>query len=356
MSKLAIEQFTPEQEALIPIYKDNWWQIATSTKRLDRQKATKVVKALYNLSGNSVKEIIFFDSPFAAFNSIEVLIQIEHFLKLNNNSINKNLCEIGTIFNKLWLRLQKLSYESPVYQQLIEQVNWQIRTELTGRMENELSRRIDHKLWQRLAGKPRVGGQSRLQNICIQPERLAGFCNYFDWDFSVIKGVADRQEWEIFQSLVKECGWIIPLENACIICERPHILSFDNQQQLHGEGYPAIQFTDGFSIYAYHGVTLSEKYGQVPPSQWCSEWLLSEPSAEIRRVLLQGISYNRIWQNLTAIEIDSWQEYTLVKVNNDGEVEPTYLLKMTSPSSGSIHVIRVPPNILSAREAIRWVH
>lgn len=33
-----------------------------------------------------------------------------------------------------------------------------------------------------------------------------------------------------------------------------------------------------------------------------------------------------------------------------------YLLKMICPSTGSIHILRVPPDMTSAREAICWVN
>jgi hypothetical protein len=59
---------------------------------------------------------------------------------------------------------------------------------------------------------------------------------------------------------------------------------------------------------------------------------------------------------LQAIELDYWQEYTLLKIDSDVDVEPIYLLKMTCPSTGYIHALRVPPDVPSAREAIAWVN
>lgn len=38
------------------------------------------------------------------------------------------------------------------------------------------------------------------------------------------------------------------------------------------------------------------------------------------------------------------------------EKEPVHLLKMTCPSTGHIHVMRLPPDIDSVRKAIRWVN
>jgi hypothetical protein len=59
---------------------------------------------------------------------------------------------------------------------------------------------------------------------------------------------------------------------------------------------------------------------------------------------------------LQASELDSWQEYTLLKLNSNVDIEPVYLLKMICPSTGFIHAIRVPPDMKSAREAISWVN
>ena len=42
-----ITELTPEQEALIPVYKDKWLKIALSTERIDKKKAKKAVKQGY---------------------------------------------------------------------------------------------------------------------------------------------------------------------------------------------------------------------------------------------------------------------------------------------------------------------
>ena len=62
-----------------------------------------------------------------------------------------------------------------------------------------------------------------------------------------------------------------------------------------------------------------------------------------------------------AVKLDSWQEYTLLKIENYTEINPEtsetmHLLKMICPSTGFIHFLRVPPNIKEARVAITWVN
>jgi hypothetical protein len=139
--------------------------------------------------------------------------------------------------------------------------------------------------------------------------------------------------------LFEHCGLIFPFEKICAVCDRPRHLRFDSQNRLHAEGEPAIEFADGWKIYFYHGVRLPEEYGQFHPNQWQSQWLLTEENAELRRVLIQGIGYDRIIKELSAKQIDSWQEYALLQIDH-ADVEPICLLKMTCPSTGFIHALR----------------
>jgi hypothetical protein len=89
----------------------------------------------------------------------------------------------------------------------------------------------------------------------------------------------------------------------------------------------------------------------------------------MRRLLIEKIGYDRLCQELTAETIDTWREYSLVKIDmgsgltvydfEEGlevDEEPICLLKMTCPSTGHIHALRVPPDLTAAREAIRWTN
>nr|WP_310488461.1 hypothetical protein [Chamaesiphon sp. VAR_69_metabat_338] len=91
-------------------------------------------------------------------------------------------------------------------------------------------------------------------------------------------------------------------------------------------------------------------------NDWNPKWLLDEENAEIRRVLIQQVGYDRICQELGAIDLDTWREYTLLKIDADIDEETMVLLKMTCPSTGHIHILRVPPEMTSAEAAITWVN
>ena len=118
---------------------------------------------------------------------------------------------------------------------------------------------------------------------------------------------------------------------------------------------PTIGDMDKLRVYV-NRVLLPPKYQKCHPSIWQTKWLLSETNVEVRRLLIQVIGYEIIVNELQAKELDVLQEYRLLRIDADVDVEPIFLLKMTCPSTGYIHVIRVPPDVESAREAIKWVN
>ena len=167
-------------------------------------------------------------------------------------------------------------------------------------------------------------------------------------------------------------GFVSPFREVCFVSDRPQIKR-DSQGKLHAIREPAIQFLDGFSMGTFHnGIELPAHYALSPSSCWSAQQILEEPNAHVRRMLIEEMGYARLCQELQAEELDSWREYTLLRLpiyddfsravfwrkpfhRTDG-VEPTHLLKMSCPSTKSMYVLRVPPNLKSAREAATWIN
>jgi hypothetical protein len=347
-----IEKLTPEQEALIPVYRQKWRAIALSTERIDREKAAEAVKIAYEVLGLHKPRILFFDSPLAAF-----------------KSVNANLKNSYSNLEKYWYRWNLPKHLLKTYHELFNKIlNWLeelLSEDLFSFLSNELYFNLDicfffwQQVIQHLITQEDIPNEvlSFLESdMRVEPEEWIQRCCLIEIGFVVFNAPYNSTGWQLLRGLVENCGWVYPFKEICIVCDRPLHLRFDNQNRLHAEGEPTIEFIDGYSLYSYHGVTLPEKYGKSHPQQWQSQWLLSEENAELRRVLIEGIGYARICEELQAIELDSWQEYTLLKIDADVDEEPIYLLKMTCPSTSFIHALRVPPNMNSAHEAISWVN
>lgn len=332
-----ITTLTPEQKALISINREKWKQLALSTEKINREKVIEAVNTVYESIGYSKPEIRFYNSPYG-------------------------------IFKELWSGLER-KLESPIGKK--------VRIELYEKFDERLKKEIANDIYKFLhieTQLPRsLHSQKQLlliKQICIsldvrmerfrpfigEPFLLINEACKADYFISVLKCEYNYKLWEAFQSLVKNSGWACFYEKICFISEPPIKVSFNAENVFHAEGTPAIQYADNFCTYVFQGVRLPEYIGKVHPDNWKAQWLLGEINVERKRLLIQGVGYTKICNELKASVIDSWQQYTLLQIFDDIDIEPINLLKMVCPSTNFIHVLRVPPNILSAREAIQWVN
>jgi hypothetical protein len=246
---IVLNKLTLEQENLIPVISEKWRNVALSTERIDHQKATIAIQEAYTIIGKSTPEIIFFDSPYAALNS-KLNFQKKDYLHSQMKYKIENELE-----SLLW-RFLDIPLVSEVDNLLCQLLESKLITEMDYLIKDELDSQLNYQLRNEL-------------NNCIQPELWGAFHgSWADFFISVLNCTPNQKNLQIFQSLIKLCGWIFPYENTCLVSERPIKLSFDSQNQFHALGSPAIEFADGFSVYAYHGVRLPQKYGALHPKKW----------------------------------------------------------------------------------------
>ncbi|WP_318780873.1 hypothetical protein [Dendronalium phyllosphericum] len=84
-----IDKLTPEQEALIPVYREKWRKVALSTERINHKQATEAVKSGYAAIRKQEPEIIFCDSPYAG---LKIVIQ-RQLKQQSNTELYNLLCE-----------------------------------------------------------------------------------------------------------------------------------------------------------------------------------------------------------------------------------------------------------------------
>ncbi|MBD2771936.1 hypothetical protein ICL16_07460 [Iningainema sp. BLCCT55] len=82
---------------------------------------------------------------------------------------------------------------------------------------------------------------------------------------------------------------------------------------------------------------------------------MEESNSELREALIQSLDCQRILEELQAVELDSYKEYTLYKLNDDDNYERTYLIKMIEPSTENIYIVYIPFDLTSLQEVIPWV-
>lgn len=297
-----IEQLTPQQKALIPVYREKWRKIALSTEPIEREKAAESVRFAYAALGYKEPQIIICDSPRAAFDRIFLPIfqtcqesrfwwQIKKKITaiLGDDIAYQMLTKLAKSSSEIFLsRIEKTAVERLLNYQLVQYFK-SLLAFAFGSLESSIdyrNRQITriYKLWEfSWFASYQPNDMNKYFFASIYRGALS------DFYISVLNGDRDPVKWRAFQLLVANCGWIYPFKNTCIVCDRPRIFSFDDQHRLHAEGSPAIQFADGYSLYSYHGFTLPEKYGKVHPNEWQSEWILSEENTNLKNFLIQTI-------------------------------------------------------------------
>ena len=327
-----IEILTPAQEARIPEFRDAWRSVVTTP--INRERATAIVGQLYKRMGHEPPRVMFLDSPLAMYLAYGMLQPT-----------------LGALFDRTGPNLRD---------QLRDQLWDQLRDQLWGQLGGQLGDQLRGQLWGQLRGQ------------LYQTERPEWAVAWSAWfDFSRYIGVnLDPQKYDLFTSFARECGWVLPYQGICFMSDRPRTVRWNAEGRLHNPDGPAVEFADGYGLWAYDGVRLPEQY-QKPVSEWESGWLLEEQNAELRRVLIQGLGYERLMRELEALRLDVWSgvslspdaagtyrevenRYELYRITKNVDVEPIHLLKMTCPSTGHTHVGRVPPDIISAFEGARW--
>src|SRR5919199_1116434 len=327
-------------------------RLTLSTTPIDGQKATEAIKVAYAAISLEEPSVIICSSPRDAYLQIFNLLKRDHSQNYSDEYSNR----LGKNLERKWMSPVGEFASPAVWKYDLDSMT--IESEADSTLSSLMNEFVDSYA-QSEQTKGNVFPDLWFDLTSLEtPTTLFKEIYLTEWYISSLGVNISQKAQEILRSqklLFEHCGLIFAFEKICFVCDRPRHLRFDSQNRLHAEGEPAIEFADGWNFYYYHGVRLPEKYGQVHPNQWQSQWLLAEENAELRRVLIQGIGYDRIIQELEAKQIDSWQEYALLQIDK-ADVEPICLLKMTCPSTGFIHALRVPPNLTSAREAIRWVN
>jgi len=330
-------------------------RLTLSTRLIDAQKATEAVKVAYAAIGLEEPSVIICSSPLDAYLQIFNLPKHDH---------SQN-CSDEWDSNRFGKKLNWETMSQSIVRDFASPVVWKYELScmtIEPEADSTLSSLMYELVDSYAKSEPTKGRVFPNHLLSLKyPETPTTLFKeiYLTQLYISSLGInLSQKAQEILRShklLFEHCGFIFPFEKFGAVCDRPCHLRFDSQNRLHAEGEPAIEFADGWNFYYYHGVKLPEKYGKLHPNKWQSQWLLAEENAELRRVLIEGIGYDRICQELQAKQIDSWQEYALLQIDN-ADVEPICLLKMTCPSTGFIHALRVPPNLASAREAIGWVN
>ena len=114
-------------------------------------------------------------------------------------------------------------------------------------------------------------------------------------------------EWDV---LSKNSFWLYPFDGICFVCDRPTYIGQDDRHRLHSDERAAIEFSDGWKMYYWHGVQIPER-AVTDIGSYTAKEILAEKNTEVRRALMSLYGYERILPEVDAKLIDSHPDPTI---------------------------------------------
>jgi hypothetical protein len=153
--------------------------------------------------------------------------------------------------------------------------------------------------------------------------------------------------------LAKSCGWGVPHERCCLLCERPERIGLNGQGLLHGDKEPAVRYRDGCAIWALNGVAVPRWLAEPPAENLDARRVLEIDNAEVRREFVRKVGMERICTAFRAVRLDRQGIYELIRLDLGNNRRRPYL-KMLNPSTGASHIEGVDPSCQTVAEALKW--
>jgi hypothetical protein len=229
-----------------------------------------------------------------------------------------------------------------VEQQVGQQVRQQVEQQVGQQVEQQVGQQVRQQVWQFVY--PYLTGQFD-----------ASYLSFYDYINEELN-VKFNKHWQWYKK-TSSVGLIYPLESICVICNKPKLILFDNQNRLHSLDSPAILYPDGWGIYAVHGIRVPEGIIKDKKSITVSK-IETEQNAEIRRVMIELYGQAEYLQQSGAklIHSDNLGKLWLKEITEDEPMVMVQVKNSTPELDGTFkdYFLRVPPNMKNASEAVAW--
>ncbi|MGA7326896.1 MAG: DUF6745 domain-containing protein [Rhodomicrobium sp.] len=159
--------------------------------------------------------------------------------------------------------------------------------------------------------------------------------------------------------IAENADWFIPHKQTCWVSEPPQVLKSDLRVRLHCEDGPALQYRDGWSVYAWKGVEVPPRVIEQADQISCSD-IDRATDIHVRRCMIERLTPERyiacgaayrvsedetgiLWERRWA-DGDAWAAVEVI----NGTPEPD--------GERRRYFLQVPPNMLTARSAVAWTY
>lgn len=208
------------------------------------------------------------------------------------------------------------------------------------------------KAAQELACK--LTGVNKIHNNHNYQWYWSNYYGFYDYILNEIfpEKKADFPLLEKIIELNKHSHYFVYFDNRVIVSQRPTSIKVDEEGRLHNELGPALEYADGYKIYALDGIRITEKQFMWVKSKLDGSKIMSITNVEQRLVCIKYFGVGQLLSHLDSKVVDEYKDYKLHEVTIEGDRNK--LLEMQNPSEPKKHYEFVPPEITSCKSAMAW--
>jgi len=327
-----------EQIRMLEIHYREWRAIARRCGSADRRLAQSAIGKLYTISGHDWPSIIWCESP------------------------RKLLSQLSKTHGRFGLVPLRDSLMQPLR---LEPAEVELRKScgpmLWGLGSAPFERFLDQQPGLVMETLPQA-----LRRLMIGCANELGIGLEFDWiayhDFcdrhlNVVYEPGRLSRIRLWAEIYKSCYWWAPYETTCFVSDRPTEIHVDGRERLHNLRGPAMAFSDGWSLYSIHGSFVSQRLVNHPDEIRLEDLPLDE-NLEVLHATIELLGHERFLAAAKAKLLQQDEFGRLYRIPFF-DYEPLLLLEVVNASAdadGSMrhHLLRVPPEMETAHEAVAW--
>lgn len=370
-------------------HRDEWMKLAFSCEELDVPAVQDALRLVYECAGVPPPErLVWLDSPLAG--AVAASIFSVNYDNLFTQLINKpfeameqklwrDAETLGT--SNLWKHIDAQLKTTPLH--VADNIAIPIRSQVASQLEMRFGNRNDPHLTQQVFTEDtwsyilkRIEQQLNEQDFDVLSKlvfdatfatrcarqswycglggqdgdtlELVSFAEQMGMDLPAVKGIL---------ALSRQVSWWWVFDKVAIVTYRPQMLVLDGMDRLHNNHGPAIEYNDGWCIYARAGNFVPERVIHFGYRKNLQE-IEREQSVEIRRHLIEMYGIEQYLKDAEAVKID--EDSCGVLYRKDFLLdEPIKMVKVLNSSpepdgTYKYYYLRVPPDVMTAREAVAW--
>lgn len=309
-----------EPEHAIPAVQERWLTVGLSTARIAQDEARDAVLRLYQAAGYPLPNLVLVaQSPLQALLMRRLLLPLPRRRSkrrklLQNAIVRDTAAKLTSVLDDRGLACE--SYMPFVSGNIGYPVDLRsrLRDALGSQLPGEAANQLRNYSWNRLTGTLagalwRCGENALASHLSRQGlarllqvmEPIGSWDGYWLAYYEAAQLIGTRPTRELSEffaaycNYARSCGIGFFYQNAAFVCDRPLRIALDESWRLHSGIGRALEWSDGFGLYAWHGHDLPQSHEfYVTESHRIDAGVIdSEPNAELRRIGLEIFGFGR---------------------------------------------------------------